>query len=251
MTESETCSFYRRAEVSLNNLHLNSVDEIMATQRNGSDTIISTVAPHLQQPIADFVAKLIARRFRQGDSVSAGFYENGYSIAAILLLTAMVESMLQRDRYFLQQSNPASTVSGDSSVYLKESLRYRRHSHVRELFDLRNALAHNHMWEVEYALTGIGARAHRQSKLVPRSHRLKDLPSPNAKIPRTRAVRFNLLPSRVDRTDLVKALDVCNHALMHLNKRGKRPVRFLDDTVVCGKQRMPFKELAEALRNAF
>jgi hypothetical protein len=211
---------------------------------------ISVVAPHLQQPVADLVAKLIARGYRAGDRVSANFYETGYSAAAILLLAAMVESMLQRDRYFLQQAEPALKLSGDSANYLKETLRYRRHSHVRELFDLRNALAHNHMWEVAYTLPSAGGRAHRQSKLVPGSHRLKAAPSASARVPRTRAVRFNLLPARVDRTDLVKAFDVFCHALDHLHKKEQRPVRFVDSTVVFGTHRsLPFRKLAEMLRN--
>lgn len=218
-------------------------------RRASSDAMISVVAPHLQQPIADFVTKLIARGFQPGDSVSANFYESGYSAAAILLLAAMLESMLQRDRYFLQQSKPDLQISGDSSKYLKETLRYRRHSHVRELSDVRNALAHNHMWKVEYTLPSVGGRAHRRSALVPGSHHLKALPNPNTKIPRTRTVKFNLLPARVDRTDLVKALDVCNHALTYLYRKEQRPIQFLDNTIICGKQRVPFRKLAEILRD--
>ncbi|MFT7043643.1 MAG: hypothetical protein ACJAW7_002405 [Candidatus Azotimanducaceae bacterium] len=223
--------------------------EFMGTRRTQADTIISVVAPHLQQPVADFVTKLAARGYRAGDRISANFYENGYSTAAILLIVAMIESMLQRDRYFLLQSNSNMKLSGDTVQYFKETLRYRRHSHVRELFDLRNALAHNHMWEIEYTLSAAGGRTHQKSKLMPGSHRLKDVPSTNAGIPRTRVVKFNLLPARVDRTDLVKALDVCNHAFAHLYKKEQRPVRFLDDTIVCEKRRIPFKQLAEVLRN--
>lgn len=221
----------------------------MGGRPTSNEAMISVVAPHLQQPIADLVAKLIARGFQPGDSISANFYENGYSAAAILLLAAMLESMLQRDRYFLQQLKPSLQVSGDSSTYLKKTLRYRRYSHVRELSDVRNALAHNHMWEVEYTLRSGGGRTHRRSALVPGPHQLKAPPNLNAKIPRTRAVKFNLLPARVDRTDLVKALDVCNHALTHLHKKEQCSVGFLDHTVICGKQRLPFRKLAEILRD--
>jgi len=52
------------------------------------------------------VGKLAARGFRTGDRISANFYENGYSAAAILLLAAMIESMLQRDHYFFQRAKP-------------------------------------------------------------------------------------------------------------------------------------------------
>ncbi len=221
----------------------------MGVRRANSDKMISVVAPYLQQPIADCVAKLIVRGFQPGDRLSANFYENGYSVAAILLLAAMLESMLQRDRYFLRQSNRGLKVSRDSSTYLKDTLQYRRHSHVRELFDVRNALAHNHMWEVEYTLSSIGNRVHRRSTLTPESHRLQTQPNSNARIPRTRTVKFNLVPNRIDRTDLVKALDVSNHAFMHLHRKEQRPVGFLANTAICGKQRLPFKKLAEVLRN--
>lgn len=204
----------------------------MGTRSARTDTIIPVVAPHLQQPVADLVGKLVARGYRPGDRVSANFYENGYSAAAILLLVAMIESMLQRDRYFLQRTKPSLKLSGDSAKYLKERLKYRGHARVRELFDLRNALAHNHMWEIQYTLPRAGGRTHRKSKLVPGSHQLKTVPSPSARIPRTRTVGFNLLPARVDRTDLIKALDVFNHALKHLHKKEQCPVPFLDDTVV-------------------
>lgn len=191
----------------------------------------------------------MAREYRAGDRISADFYDSGYSAAAIILLVAMIESMLQRDRYFLAQTKPSHKPSGDAAKYLKETLRYRRHARVRELFDLRNALAHNHMWEVEYSLVELGGRTHRQSKLMAGSHHLKAPPSPKARVPRTRVVKFNLLPSRVDRTDLVKAFDVFNHALGHLRKHEQRPVRFTESTVVFGKHRsLPFKELAELLR---
>lgn len=222
----------------------------MSTRNASTDTIISVVAPHLQQPVADFVGKLIVRGYRPGDRISANFFENGYSAAAILLLAAMIESMLQRDRYFLQQVKPGLKLSGESAKYLKETLKYRRYTRVRELFDLRNALAHNHMWEIQYTLPGAGGRLHRQSKLVPGSHQLKITPSPSARIPRTRTVGFNLLPARIDRTDLVKALDVFNHALEHLHKKEQRPVCFLDSTIVFGKQKsLPFRQLVEVLRN--
>lgn len=220
----------------------------MGTRRAQVD--ISVVAPHLQQPVADLVGKLVAQGFRAGDRVSANFYENGYSAAAILLLVVMIESMLQRDRYFLRQVKPNLKTNSDSTKYLKETLRYRRHAHVRELFDLRNALAHNHLWEIEYALPSGGGRGHHQSKLVPGSHQLKAIPSPDVRVPRTRLVKFNLLPDRVDRTDLVKAFDVFNHVLWHLHMKGQRPLQFITDSVVFGRQRsLPFKELAEVLRN--
>lgn len=221
----------------------------MKSNKSQSDLIISVVAPHLQQPVADLVEKLIKNGFCSTDRVSANFYENGYSISAILLLAAMMESMLQRDRYFLQKAKPGGRLSKDSAKYLKESLGYRRHSRVREFFDLRNSVAHNHMWEIEYKIPDSGGRTHQQSKLIPDSHQLKNTPDINARIPRTPIVRFNMLPARIDRTDLIKAFEVFNHTLEHLYKKEQRPVLFLANSAIFGTQRsLPFNQLVDKLR---
>lgn len=223
----------------------------MGRHSSQSETVISVVAPHLQQPVSDLVAKLIAIGFRRGDRVSADFYENGYSASAILLIAAMMESMLQRDRYFLQKSKPRLKLKDESAAYFKECLGYRRHQRVREFFDLRNSLAHNHIWEINFRVPDAGYRTHRTSTLLPGSHRLKNAPGPNARIPRTSLVKFNILPARVDRTDLIKAFDVFNHAMEHLHKKEQVPVEFLNHAVRCGgKRSLPFKLLVDELRNA-
>lgn len=212
---------------------------------------ISVLAPHLQQPIADLVTKLLATSFRKSDRISTGFYENGYAASAILILAAMIESMIQRDRYFLLKAKPQQKVSNKTSEYLKLTLHYRRHTHVQELFELRNALAHNHMWEVEYTLPISGNRVHKHSSVVVGTHRLTPPPKSNARVPRTERIRFNLLSSRVDRTDLVKALEVCNHALAFLVQKGQRPVNILRNTVSVSKNREPFSNLSNIILKSF
>lgn len=220
----------------------------MTRAMQSSEMDISVLAPHLQQPIADLVTKLVATPYRQSDLISSNFYETGYSASAILLLAAMVESMIQRDRYFLLKAKPLMKVSEITSEYLKSTLHYRRHTHVRELFDLRNALAHNHIWEVEYTLPMTGGRMHTKSNIVPGTHRLKPPPKPNVRVPRTARIRFNLLSSRVDRTDLVKALEVCNHACAFLAIKGQRPVHVLRNSIEVSKNRTPFSNLLSVIQ---
>ena len=62
--------------------------------------IISVVGPKLFQPVADLVAKPIARPCQPSDRIGSSFDEVDYSAAIIILLAAAAESVVQRDRYF-------------------------------------------------------------------------------------------------------------------------------------------------------
>ena len=209
---------------------------------------ISTVAPHLCQPIADLVGRLIGRRYVGGNWISTNFYESGYAASALLLICALLESMIQRDRYFLLREKPRTRCESAIANYARRSLKYRRYRHLRELFDVRNAIAHNHMWEISYTLKPGGGEQHRSSRLVPGTHQLSTPPDPANRVPRTKLVRLHLMPSTIDRTDVVKALNVSIHFLDHLAAKGTNPVNMADDTFGVNGQRHAFRNLPNLLQ---
>ena len=211
---------------------------------------LSILGSRFQQPIADLIVRLIARPYSKPDRLGSSHYEGGYSASGIILLAAMIESLIQRDRYFHKQSSPSAKPSTNAPEYLKTTLGYRRHAQVKELFEVRNALAHNHVWEVHYSLPRGGGRQHKSSSLVAGTHRLASPPPATAKVPRTSTNRFNLLPSRIDRTDLLKSLTVCVHLLEFLAKKGNRPVNLAQNTIVLPKSRPPFSALISVVRDA-
>ena len=220
----------------------------MPTRR--PELIISVIGTQFYQPIADLTSKLVDRRYLAPDRVGSNYYEGGYSAAIILLLAASVESLLQRDRYFLRATNPAAKTSGPASDYAKTALRYRRHSHLEELFEVRNSIAHNHLWEVEFTIPSKGGRQHRNTQVVSGTHRLRAVPPPTTRIPRTKRLRLNLQPGRLDRTDVAKALGACLHFLTHLSKRGQRPIALTTETVGFKGKIMPLSSLLTEVENA-
>ena len=211
---------------------------------------ITVLASKFQQPIADLIDCLISREYAKPDRVGSNFCECGYSASAIILLVAMLESMIQRNRYFFKKNNPSVKTKPVAYQYLHETLRYRRYVQIQELFELRNSIAHNHLWEVKYTWHKVGGRQHKQSSIVPDTHRLSVLPPLNAKIPRTRIVRFNLQPSRIDRTDLAKTLSVAVHLLEFLSKKEIPPIGIARRVVVLrGGKRLPFSSLVQEVRD--
>ena len=219
----------------------------MTKQKPKPETLITVIGPKLYQPIADLVGRLIARPYNRGDRIGSNYFEVGYCSSIIVLLCTVVESLVQRDRYFLKQSNPSHNPANTVSEYAKLELKYRRYRRLEEFFVVRNAIAHNHMWEVEFYIPTEGGIRHISTKVVPGTHRIKSLPPVNVKIPRTNILKLHLSPNSLDRTDVKKILFESVLFLDHIAKKGNNPVNLTDHQVGLLKRRVRFSELSEEL----
>jgi hypothetical protein len=204
----------------------------------------------LYQPIADLLGSLLDRPYRRPDRVSSNYFEGGYAAALIVLLAAVVESFVQRDRYFYVLTRAAAKPPSTIPEYMKNVLKYRRWAQLQEFLEVRNSVAHNHLWEVEFVTPLAGGRRHKGSSLVPGTHRLRSVPSSQARVPRTERTKLNFLPMRLDRTDVAKALGICLHALLFLSEKGHNRLSLADDTVKIRGKHVPFAQLEAEVRNA-
>lgn len=212
--------------------------------------IISVIGSQLYQPIADLLGSLLDRPYRKPDRISSNHFEGGYAAALIVLIAAVVESFVQRDRYFHLLTRPAAKPPSTVPEYMKSVLRYRRWAQLQEFLEVRNSVAHNHLWEIEFDTPLSGGRRHKGSSLVPGTHRLRSIPSSLVRIPRTKRTKLNLLPMRLDRTDVAKGLGICLHALLFLSEKGHSRLSLTDDMVKIRGQRVPFAQLEAAARSA-
>lgn len=222
--------------------------------------VISIVGAQLYQPIADLISNMISRPRQPSDRVSSNHFEGGYAAATILLLAVLIESFVQRDRYFLLQerskqrqgskSNPKAKLDTNVSGYLRQTLRYRRTTHIEELFDVRNAIAHNHVWRTDFLTPSSGGRRHVRSELVEGTHQLKSPIVSKAKIHRTKRLRLNLLPPRLDRTDVHRSLVTTVHVLDFIARRGHNRVPLTSTNVRILGRRVTFRELPTEVSNA-
>ncbi len=115
--------------------------------------ILSVLGSQYYQPIADLVERLLEKEYQKPDRVSAGHRESGYAAAIIILSAAVLESFVQRDRYFYAKRDGSPISELPVAMYLKQVNKYPRHHRLEELFEVRNAVAHNHIWHIEFEVT--------------------------------------------------------------------------------------------------
>jgi hypothetical protein len=207
--------------------------------------IISIIGSQYFTPIAQLIDKWVDRRPVRRDSVGASFFEGGYAVSVIILLVAAIESFVARDRYFSRRQP-----YGDHTAvpeYMKEVYRYRGYKRLSELFIVRDAVIHSHVWALKFATRKSGSRRFVSASRISWSgnNRLKSRLNP--KTYRTKLLRFNTIPSRIDRTDVIKAFGIVLATLRFLAKSGANPLPVLPFSVQHQGNRLSFEELPNCL----
>ncbi|MDO8547020.1 MAG: hypothetical protein Q7R68_06635 [Nitrospirales bacterium] len=209
---------------------------------------VSVIGGQLFQSITDLIGRMVARPYQKPDQVSSNYYEGGYAAAIIVMLAVAVESMVARDRYF----NPRARGYERKAVpeYMREVHRYRRYVRLSELFVLRDAIVHNHVWKFCYVFRPQGGRRLVSALRVSWSGdgRLRERLNP--KDLRTKLLRANVIPMRMDRKDVLKTFEVALDVFSYLSERGAKPVRIAKEIVGFRGKPLPFSKLREMLAGA-
>lgn len=216
------------------------------TESESHQEIISIIGSQYFTPIAELVDRWVAScPTERRDSVGTQFYAGGYAVAVIVLLVAALESFVARDRHFSKKQPSERHVAVPE--YMKEIYRYRGYKRLSELFVVRDSIIHSHVWLIKY---GSSKRSGRRFISATRkdwsgNSRLKQRLNP--KTYRTKLLRFNAIPSRIDGTDVVKTFKVVFATLRFLERRGANPVFLLASSIPHQGRLISFESLPERL----
>jgi hypothetical protein len=212
------------------------------------DTIVSVIGSQYLQPIADLLGAFLKRKPPKSDTVGSAYYEGAYVVSILLLLVAVVESMAARDRHF--NANAPARKHTAVPEYMKELYRYRGYARLSELYVIRDAIFHNHIWVLQILTRASGTRKLLSANRVYWSGNDRLTQRLNSRTFRTKLLRLNAIPSRMDRKDLLKAFDVAISSLRFLEQRGAKPVQILRTIIGFQGARIPFSQLRQELANA-
>lgn len=201
---------------------------------------VSILGSSYFQPIADLLDRWLLRERPRSNAVQSGYFEHGYAASVILLLVAMLESYVVRTRYVQRPAVPVGLRTAiDVLVHLYPRLRHRKA--LTDVYVLRDAIFHNHLWEITYSPGGPRGMVFVGAVKDPAFGDKKYPARVNPNTRRTKALGLAVVPTRVDRRDIKKVFATIWKTLLFLELKDRKQcyvshihVRFRGKTVLFG-----------------
>lgn len=118
-----------------------------------NDEIVTIIGSSYFEAISALLEKLDRHENRSSSGFQAGYYENGFAASICILSAVALESYVMRARYV----NNAEGHNLDRKAvpdYLKGIYpEFPYVEEIKEIFVVRDLLAHNHLWKVELELS--------------------------------------------------------------------------------------------------
>jgi len=116
-----------------------------------SEKMVTVVGGAYFGPIAALFAELDRFRNRSYSNVQASQNENGLAVSVCILAAACLESYVMRVRYLHDPNDLGFPKHGTSAKYLVSLYTdFDLSDECVEIALLRDALLHNHIWEIDY-----------------------------------------------------------------------------------------------------
>lgn len=213
--------------------------------RNKPANYVSVIAQSLFRPITRLVEELDTIEVKEPNEVQTASTTNGYSIAVIVLSVLLLESILQRTQY-IKGIQPAHK---SVRKFFKDNFpQSGLTEQLMEVFAVRDAIVHNHIWEAEVGWDEDGTLQFlREPRLregygLGEFHRILD-----KKSRKTKKLGVNLFPPRIWHRDAAIVLQSVVSILRFLEEVDRRYVYFSEETVVFRGEFVRFVNLVERL----
>ena len=207
---------------------------------------ISVLGSGYFQPVADLVERLLKYPKTKRNAVKALYYDNVYAVAIVLLLVAAVESYATRIRYF--KGAPSAGKRLTIAQYIKHIFPdFRITKALTEVFVARDAIFHNHLWAIDFTWRPMNLKS---ATLVPYREDTKFKTVVNQQSRRTRNLRLHVVPTRVDRRDALKVMDVVWKTLLFVESKDRNYCYVSDHNVSFRGRMRPFSAVRNALASA-
>lgn len=185
-------------------------------------TIITVTGSAYLQPILDLTSALLRNAPRKMIAGRIGGLENGYAISVILLLVVSLESFIGRVSYLQGQLPRGGKIKGPKESVpkyistLRRSFRFEKS--LTDVFVLRDAIAHGHVWELEVSDHESHIQVLHNARILFGYGDPKHKKTLNEKTRRSSALSLNLVPSAVGLREVYKVVDVVWRTLDFLAK---------------------------------
>lgn len=176
----------------------------------------SLIGGDFLNPIVSLFDTLTSEPFNQPNEVQSSIREHSYSASIICLVTFAIESIAQRAQYLTYKTkgtDPKHSIIDYIHEITATDVRYQ--VICDELFAVRNAIAHGHIWESEIVFAEDGLKHATSPQLVasgskPRwfgNSTFDNVVDPTTR--KTKSLNMNAVITSLTRHDVVLAFRVC------------------------------------------
>jgi hypothetical protein len=205
--------------------------------------VISIVGSAYLQPIADLLEKLLEQPISGNGPAGSSMHENGYSSALVILLVAVIESFTARLR-FVRRSEDISGNMNTPDLLEKYFPELPTMNELIEVFLIRNALSHNHVWHFDVSdFNKVGALklATPQELGFQTNKNYEQVVNFEART--THILGLNISPTSVNRNDVQKVFDVIWRTLKFMNAQSFGDTPLAGSIVRFRGERWEFEDL--------
>ena len=204
---------------------------------------ISIIGMSYLHPITSLIEVLEASNPQGPNEVQASPYENGYSIAIIVLSVLMLESILSRTQYVRGGNPPKKPIEFIRSAFPTSEIA----NILEELFVVRDVIAHNHVWDARFQWDETAGMKFISAQLVggygdTKHRRVLD---PTNRL--SRILGINLFPTRICRDDAIIVLKKSVEVLLFLEGESRNYCYISPQPVKYRSNIIDFVELVRSL----
>jgi hypothetical protein len=197
---------------------------------------VSAVFVHLLQPIADLCDRMLRLGSEKPNEVQTSPRENGYAVSIVALTAFLLEGACGRVRYVAglgpQRSSAGNTLRHFGANDLADN--------VDEIFVVRDAIAHGHLWTAKISWTESNLQFTQLPVRLPGygDDKFKKIVDVNSRT--TRRLKLDVFPPRIHRRTAIVVLRESTQALKFLESKDRKFVYLTPQQVRFENKLVPF-----------
>jgi hypothetical protein len=205
---------------------------------------LSVIGVNFLEPAFDLINHLEGRKPSAPNDLQSSIVEHAYSSSIILLTVVALESSIRRLKYF------AKDTTKNILEYAEKSYSdFSRLIDLVEVFALRDAIVHSHLWLTETEMTPPSIVIVTSRTLTPGfgDKRFASVLDPNTH--RTRSLGLNLSPTSVSRNDVCIVLRFAVDFLTYLETKDPSKVSMTSRYYQLGQKHFTLGEAITAIES--
>ncbi len=213
---------------------------------------LSVIGSNWLHPIAKLLEELNKCKLGKGNAVQVSVIENGYSVAIIVSTVLMVESYLNRMISIINYEKGKKCTIKTRDSFREYFGPSKTADKLDELFVIRDAISHNHIWEANISWNINGKLEFIEPPKLEDNKfygNRKYRTVINEEERTTKLLRLNLFPTKIGREDAINVIINSFEVLSSIEKKDRRYCYISHIPVKYNKEVMVFSDFISKLSN--